>query len=445
MTQYEKMTQAPLTKLLIKLSIPTIISMLITNVYNMVDTAFVGLLGTSASGAVGIVFGFMSILQAIGFLFGQGGGSIMSRLLGSKENEKADSYASTSMFFSFSVGLLVAIISFLALDPLVRFLGSTPTIAPFAKTYIFYILLAAPFMTSSLTMNNVLRYEGKAFYGMIGLLTGAVLNMGLDPIFMFVFKMGIAGAGLSTAVSQIISFSILFSMFIFKKSQLNLSFKAINLKLFGNITATGLPAMLRQGLTSASTVILNSLASVYGDAAIAAMSIVSRISFFTFSVSLGIGQGFQPVCGFNYGAGKYTRVRQAYKVGLLLSQICMTVLVSMVLFFSGSLIQIFRDDPLVIEIGTRALRLQALSLLFLPFCTMTEMQFQCTGKKLQASLLSSIRSGIFFIPALLILSSLRGLYGIEEAQPISTILSVIPCAILVRKFYKELPVTDRDS
>jgi len=442
--QFDKMTKTPVESLIIKLSIPTILTMLVSNVYNMVDTAFVGKLGTSASGAVGIVFGFMAVLQAIGFLFGQGSGSITARHLGAKEQTKAEIVASTGIFYSFTVGLIVAIIAYLNLDALIDFLGSTPTIAPYAKTYITYIIISTPFLTSSFTLNNLLRFEGRAVFGMVGMMTGCILNMIMDPIFMFVLGMGIAGAGLSTAIAQVVSSSILFSMFIFHKSQIRLSFKKISFsgKLFADIAATGLPSMIRQTLASIGTVVMNSLAAQYGDAAIAAMSIVSRISFFTFSVSLGIGQGFQPVSAFNYGAGKYSRVRKAFRFGLLLSEIFMIILVSIVLLNSGSLIQIFRDDPEVITIGTRAVKILSISQLFMPFSTMIEMQLQSTGQKLQASILSSMKSGIIYIPALIILHAIRGLYGIEEAQPLAFILSCIPAAILGRNFFNKLPKED---
>ena len=212
--QYKKMTETPIPKLIITLSIPTIINMLVTNIYNLVDTAFVGRLGNSASGAVGIVFGYMAIIQAFGFMFGQGGGSIVSRLRGAKDTENASKNASTAFFFALGFGFILAALSYLNIDALIIALGSTDTIAPFAKEYIVYILIAAPFMTASFTMNNVLRYEGKAALGMVGLLTGSILNMIGDPILMFGLKMGVAGAGLSTCISQITSFCILLSAFI---------------------------------------------------------------------------------------------------------------------------------------------------------------------------------------------------------------------------------------
>lgn len=433
------MTKTPVSRLIIKLSIPAIISMMVTNVYNLVDTAFVGQLGNSASGAVGIVFGFMAVLQAIGFMFGNGSGSIISRLLGAKNNEQASKIASTGFFFTLLFGAVVAIISAFVLKPLVMLLGSTETISPYAQTYISYILVAAPFITASFTMNNLLRYEGKATLGMIGLIVGAVLNIAGDPILMFGLNMGIAGAGLSTCISQIIGFFVLLSMFLLHKTQCRLSVKLIVPKFLPEIIGTGLPSLLRQGLNSLSTVVLNNCAAVYGDAAVAAMSIVSRVIFFTFSFALGVGQGFQPVCGFNYGAKKYDRLKTAFYFSVMLAEIIVVVMSVGLILFPGEIVRIFRDDNTVMEIGSRALVLQGIAQLFLPFCMITEMALQSVGKKLGASVLSTLRNGLFFIPLLLILSNVRGLSGIQEAQPLAVTLAVIPSAILAVRFFRELP------
>ena len=435
------MTQMPVSRLVITLSIPTIISMLITNIYNLVDTAFVGRLGNSASGAVGIVFGFMAVLQAVGFMFGNGAGSIISRLLGAKDGEEASKVASTAFFSSLVFGALVSVCCLFMLKPLVMLLGSTETIAPYAETYIRYILIASPFITASFTMNNLLRYEGKAMLGMIGLGVGAVLNIAGDPVLMFGLRMGIAGAGLSTCISQIIGFFVLLSMFLLNRTQCTLSVRLILPKALPDIVATGLPSLLRQGLNSLSTVVLNNCSAVYGDAAVAAMSIVSRVIFFTFSFALGIGQGFQPVCGFNYGAKKYGRVTSAYRFTVVLSEIIIVIMSAALLLFPGEIIRIFRDDSAVVSFGTRALVLQAVAQLFLPFCMVTEMALQSAGKKIGASLLSVLRNGLFFIPLLLILSNLRGFGGIQEAQPLSVVLAVIPSAILAVRFFRGQPLT----
>ncbi len=445
--QFKKMTETPIPTLIIGLSIPTVINMLVTNIYNLVDTAFVGRLGNSASGAVGIVFGYMAIIQAFGFMFGQGGGSIVSRLLGAKETDNASVNASTAFFFALGFGFVIAVASFFFIDPLVMLLGSTETIAPYAKEYIVYILIAAPFMSASFTMNNILRYEGKAALGMVGLLSGSILNMIGDPILMFGLKMGVAGAGLSTCLSQITSFFILLSAFLRGQTTSKLSPALVKPGngILLNICAIGLPSLLRQGLGSIATIILNSRAGTYGDEAVAAMSIVSRISFFIFSIALGVGQGFQPVSAFNYGAGKYSRVRKGFKFTLLVGECLMTIAIIVVFIKSGNIIGVFRDDPAVIEIGTRALRLHLISLLFLPLSMVTEMLYQSTGHSGGASMLSSLRSGIFFIPAIIILSSLRGLAGIQEAQPLAYVLTFIPAYILCVRLMRSMPKEDDNS
>ena len=443
-SQYEHMTRESIPKLIASLSVPTILSMLVTNIYNLVDTAFVGQLGTSQSAAVGVIFGYMAVLQAIGFMFGQGAGSIAARLMGSRDEEQASRTASAGILCSAGLGLLLSLVCFPLVDPIIRFLGSTETIAPYARQYMTYILIAAPAMTGGYTLNNLLRYEGKASLGMVGLMTGAVLNIALDPLLMFVLNMGIAGAAIATAFSQIVSFLILLSMFLRGKTTLKLSVRKADLRprWVGNIVTTGMPSMLRQVLNSAATILLNSNAAVYGDEAVAAMSIVSRITFFVFALALGIGQGFQPVSAFNYGAKKYGRLRQAFRVTVMMAEAILIVMAGAGFLFSGQLIGLFRDDPRVIEIGTRALRLQFATLLFLPFTMAVEMLYQSTGHRLGASLLSSARSGLFFIPALVALSALRGLDGIQEAQPLAYVLAFPLSLWFLTRFYRTTPRED---
>ena len=441
---YKKMTETPVPKLIVTLSIPTIISMLITSIYNMVDTAFVGQLGTSASGAVGIVFGFMAILQAVGFMFGQGAGSILSRKLGQKDYETATRFASTGFFAALFCGIFISILGLIFVEPLVYLLGSTSTIAPYAVTYVTYILISAPAIMCCFVMNNMLRYEGKASMGMIGLLAGSLLNMVGDPILMFLFHMGIAGAGLSTCISQYISFFILLSFFLRGKTQVRFSLPcaSFTFEILYDICTTGFPSLIRQALASVATMILNKEAGFYGDAAVAAMSIVSRICMFVFSFCLGIGQGFQPISAFNYGARKYSRVREAAFYTLIFAEILITLVSVIVILRSGNLIQIFRDDPDVISIGTRALRLQCGAIILMPLGTVTEMILQSTGHRFQASIMSSLRSGVLFIPLLIILSAIRGLAGIQEAQPLAYLLSIIPSVFMLAWFLGKMPKED---
>ncbi len=446
-SQYNRMTEESIPRLIVRLSIPTILSMLVTNIYNLVDTAFVGQLGTSESAAVGIVFGFMSILQAVGFMFGQGAGSITARLLGARDDRNASRVASTGIVCSVLLGAIISLTAFPLHHWIILTLGSTETIYPHARSYLLTILFAAPFMTGGYTLNNLLRYEGKASLGMIGLMSGAILNIALDPILMFVLHMGVAGAALATAASQVISFLILLSMFLRGRTVTRLSLKQFDPRprVIGDIMTTGLPSMLRQVLNSVASILLNSSAAVYGDAAVAAMSIVGRISFFVFALALGIGQGFQPVCAYNFGAKKYLRLRSAYRVTVMLSEAILIVSAVLTLLFSGNLIAVFRNDPDVISIGTRALQLQMITILFLPFSMSTEMLYQSTGHRLGASFLSSARSGLFFIPSLILLSRLRGLAGIQEAQPLAYLLAFPLALFFMLRFMRRLPKTDEPS
>ena len=446
-TQYDKMTKQPVGSLVIKLGIPTTLSMLVTNIYNMVDTMFVGKLGTSASGAVGIVFGFMSILQAFGFLFGQGAGSIISRRLGNKDEDSASVVASTAFFSSMFMGLLIGILGTVFNTKMVYLLGSTDTILPYAKTYSLFIMAAAPFMTSTFTMNNILRFEGKASLSMVGLMTGAILNMVGDPILMFGLNMGIAGAGLSTAISQFVSFCVLLYMFLSGKTQSKLSVRKITreFNVMFDIVATGFPSLVRQGLQAVSTMILNQQARIYGDAAVAAMSIVSRISFFIFAVGLGIGQGFQPVCGFNYGARKFSRVKEAFSFTLVAGAVLLGMFAVAGLLFSNQAIAVFRDDAEVIVFGTPALRYQCMALFLNPLIVLSNMTLQSTGQRAWATFLSMMRSGLYLIPMIYILTYTMGARGIQLAQPVSDVLSCATALPVIVNFIRKLPEDERET
>ena len=440
--QYERMTSESVSKLVISLAVPAIISMMITSVYNLVDTAFVGTLGTSASGATGIVFGFMSVIQAFGFMFGQGAGSIVSRALGQQDEERASVHATLGFVAAFASGLIIALVSMVQLDRVVYLLGSTPTIAPYAKTYIYFILLATPFMCSSFALNNILRYEGKAAVGTIGMGVGAALNMVGDFVFIPVLGLGIIGAGLSTALSEVVGWAVLLSMFVRGKTSTKLSLPALRHAkpvFLADIAATGFPSLLRQALNSITTVLLNGSCAAYGDAAVAGMSIVSRVVFFAFSIALGIGQGFQPVAGFNYGARRYQRLRDAFRFTCLASQVVIVVGATILFVGAEPIIACFRDDPAVLEVGVRALRLQSVALLTLPLSVSCEMLYQSCGHRGGATLLSGMRNGLLFIPLLLALSATRGLAGIQEAQPLSYVLSLPVTIPFILRFFRGLP------
>lgn len=437
---YIKMTETPVPKLILSLAVPTTISMLITSIYNTADTFFVSKISVSASGATGIVFALMAILQAFGFMFGHGAGSNISRLLGARQNERASLFASTSFFLSILTGLLIAVFGLIFIEPFMYLLGSTDTILQDAKDYARFILIGAPALVSSCVMNNILRYEGRATYAMIGLTTGGILNMILDPIFIFLLKMNISGAGLATALSQYISAVILFLPFIRGKTSSKFSFRLITRSFsdIRNIIVTGLPNLARQGLTAISTSILNAQASAYGDAAIAAFSIVGRCANIIFALAIGLAQGFQPVAAFNYGAKKYNRVRKATTFTLA-GAIGVVAVLSAVCFFStDTVISWFRTEPEILEIGGNALKFMCCGITLLPFSACGSMLFQSTGKKGRALLLALLQSGLLYIPLIYILPYFFGLPGLEAAQAASYALASVIAIPLIIQFLNQL-------
>ena len=437
----EMMLNMPVSRVIPQLAIPTIISMLITSIYNMADTFFVSQLGTSASGAVGVIFSAMAIIQAVAFTIGMGSGTNVSQALGAGDEEKAQRYVSTAFFTAVAVGAVLAAAALLNIDWLVRFLGATETIAPYAKDYATYIFYAAPFMMGSLAMNNLLRFEGLSIYGMVGITTGGILNMVLDPLLIFGFGLGTSGAAIATAISQFVSFTILLIMTNTKDAAISIHPRNFRptARMYGRIFYMGLPSLGRQGIASVSTILLNNAAGLYGDAAIAAMSIVSRFIMFINSTVIGFGQGFQPVCGYCYGAGRYSRVREAFTFCVKVSTIILLVLSAVSFLFARPIITVFRrDDPLVIEIGTFALRAQLLTLPLWGFITMSNMFTQSIGYGVRATIIATARQGIFLIPALLILPQVFGLRGIQIAAPISDVLTLFLTLGIVSGILRQL-------
>ena len=437
---FHYMTETPVSRLILSLAIPTIISMLVTNLYNTADTWFVSSLGTSASGAVSIVFSLMAIYQSIGFMFVHGAGSNISRKLGAGDIDIVKTYSSSSFFYSILVSSLISILGLVFMDPLLHLLGSTSTILPFARQYVFWILISGPFLSVSCVLNNILRYEGHANFAMIGLTTGGILNIIGDPLFMFLLGMGVSGAGISTAISQFISFLILLSMYRKKEIVSSFHISAVSTRsiLIFSIISCGFPSLLRQSLNSISTVILNHQAAFYGDAAIAAMGIVTKMIMFLVSLAIGICQGMQPVVSFNYGAALYERVRKGFRFTFIFGSLLLFVFSILSFIFAPELIAWFRDDAEVIQIGTTALRLQCISCLFMSYSISAGMLFQSTGVSGTATFLSALRAGILYIPLILILPGFLGILGIELAQPVADIFAILISIPITEKFLKEL-------
>jgi putative MATE family efflux protein len=439
--QFERMTATPVHKLVLGLAVPTIISMLITNLYNMADTYFVSDISLGASGATGVVFGLMSLIQAFGFMLGHGAGSNISRRLGGHDAQTARVYSATAFYASLVCGGIILLLGLVFQTPLLRVLGSTDTILPYARDYSRYILLAAPAMTASCVTNNILRYEGKASFAMVGLASGSILNIFGDWLLIRVLGLGIAGAGLSTAVSQYIGLVILMVPFWQKKvqSRLHIRYLTPTGRVLGSIISVGMPSLMRQGLNSVSVMALNLCASPFGDEAIAAMSITSRIVNLMFCTSVGIGQGFQPVSAFNYGAKKYSRVKEACRFTCLVCMGIMCLAAVLGITMARPLIGLFRDDPEVLAIGVTALRLQSATMVLLPISLCGNMLFQSIGKGGIGSLLASIRSGLVLIPLLLILSHCWGILGLQIAQPLSDLIASAITLPLIGRFFAKLP------
>ncbi|MDR3173363.1 MAG: MATE family efflux transporter [Treponema sp.] len=437
------MTTAPVEKLVITLAVPAIVIMMVSSLYNMADTYFVGALGTSATAAVGVSFSLMAVIQAVGFFFGHGAGNYISRALGARDSSGAEIMASTGFFSALSIGALITAGGSIFMTPLARALGATETILPYALDYLRFILLGCPFMMGSLMLNNLLRYQGSAFLGMLGMVSGAVLNIGLDPLFIFVFGMGITGAALATMISQALSCLLLFIISRRGKETVRVSPRNFRPRpaLYVEIARGGSPSLLRQGTMSLAVVVLNRMAGAHGDAAIAAISIVTRVVMLMNSAILGFGQGFQPVCGFNYGARRYDRVKGAFWFCVRLTTALLVLLALGSAVFAPRIIALFRrDDPEVIRIGTLALRFQSCVIPLGGWIVLCNMMLQTMGKAVPASFLAFSRQGLFLIPLALIMIPALGVLGIQLCTPIADLCAfTLALPLGIRSLRKDLP------
>ena len=437
---YEYMTAGSVPRTICELAVPTIISMLVTAIYNVADTYFVGRIDTQSTAAIGISFSAMSVVQAFGFFFGHGSGNYISRMLGARKTGHAETMATIGLFSSFAAGTVIAITGIIFLGPLCMALGSTETILPYAKEYLGIILIGTPFMAASLTLNNQIRFKGNAKYAMVGIISGAFINIILDPILIFTFDMGVKGAAIATISGQIIGFAALL-LIDRRTGSFSVSFKAFKptVKAYVEIIKGGLPSLLRQGLLSISTILLNVAAKEYGDSAIAGMAITTRIIYILNAIVIGLGQGYQPLCGFNYGARLYGRVMDGFwfcvKAGTLFFLTCSIL----GYIFAPEAVAIFRkEDAMVIEIGAEALRWQLIALPFGAFTLVSNMMLQTIRKAGRAALLASARQGLFFIPCILILPHLIGIRGVEMTQAIADILSFLLALPLTLGTLKEM-------
>ena len=379
------------------------VSMVVTALYNVVDAAFIGRLSTEATAGIGIAFAYMTFIQAVGFFFGHGSGNFISRALGARSYDDAGRMAAVGFFSPLLIGLLSAVVGLPLLPQLVVLLGAPPAVVPHACNYLRFILLASPFMMSALTLNNQLRLQGNARFGMIGIVSGAILNILLDPILIFTLNLGVTGASIATAVSQLFAWCLLLHGTMRGESvHIRFSNFKPSWAAYREIVAGGLPSLFRQAFNCASAVMLNYAAARFASpgqeaSSVAAFAVVSRTTMFAFSLILGFTQGFQPVCGFNYGAHLYRRVRQSYLFTLSVSTAMLTLLSTLGYIFAPQIIAVFRsEDPTLIQIGASALRWQCVVFPLCTLATTTGMLFQNIRLTFPATLLSIGRQGLFF-------------------------------------------------
>lgn len=438
--QYHKMMEMPIPKLITSLALPTILSMLVTSAYNLADAFFVAKIGASATGAVGVVYAVMAIIQAIGYTLGLGAASVISRLLGEKQGEQASQTAAVAFYCSLAAGIIITASGLFFNEKIMQLLGATETILPLAAQYGTYIFWSAPMMCASFVLGCLLRAAGKATRSMVGLCLGAILNIALDPLFIFTLNWGISGASLATLFSQTVSTVVLLFPFFRRNSMFRLHPKFIFRRggTYIAILKAGLPSFCRQGFASISTAFLNNSARTYGDAAVAAMAVVGRISLLTLSLMIGLGQGFQPVVGYNYGGKNYRRVRKSFGFSLIAGTVLLTILGVTGFLFAPQLMALFcADNKDIIDIGSFALRAQCVLFPLQSLIILSNMLLQATEHPWQASILSAARQGIFFLPLILILPSVIGLKGVQLTQPVSDVLTAILCIPFLILFFKK--------
>lgn len=436
----QMMLNTPISKLIPKMAIPTVVAMLITAVYNMADTYFVSFLGTSATAAVGVNASIDQIIMMGGSFLAIGANSFIARLLGARQNKKASATLSNAFFVALLMGILIAVFGLIFIEPIVIMLGATSTSLQYSMDYASYILLAAPFMTTSFVLNQCLRSEGSPYYSMFGMGIGGLINIALDPLFIFTFDMGVAGAAIATAISKFIGFCILIAPYVLKKSVLRLSFKNISFgaDIVREIVFMGAPSLLRIGLQVLASILINRAAGHYSDSALAGISVVTRIMMIPGSIALGFGQGFMPVAGYNWGAKRFDRVKKSYTFSTA-SIFLFTLLLSIfMIIFSKEIIQLFtKTDAEMLEIGSFCLITQSVIMPLNAAVIMLNMFYSALGKPLGAVVLSLSRQGYCFLPPFYILPALYGIMGLAAVQAVADVVSfviAIPFAVYIVKF-----------
>lgn len=442
----ELLGNAPIPKALVSLGIPIMIGMLINALYNLVDAYFVGGLGESPMGAISILFPLGQVVVGLGLMFGNGAASYLSRLLGSGDKKTANIVASTALYSSVLIGAVLIIFATIFLKPILTFLGATETIMPYALTYARIYVISCIFNVFNVTMNNIVASEGAAKTTMLALLLGAVINIGLDPLFIYTFDMGVAGAAIATAISQFVSTLVYLTYILRKRSAFTFSIKDFipTQQTFAEILKIGIPTLTFQLLTSLSIALINRASSTYGDAVIAGMGAVTRVTSMGTLVVFGFLKGFQPIAGFSYGAKNFKRLRESIRISILWSTIfCVVVGLLMVVFSTQIISQFANGNGEMISVGQKSLVANGLSFFLFGFYTVYSSLFLALGKGTAGFFLGTCRQGICFVPIILLLPAIWGMSGILYAQPIADIISAIITVFMVFNLHRKLLMEEK--
>ena len=440
----ELLGNAPIPKALMAMGIPTMLGMMVNAIYNLVDAYFVGGLGTSQMGAISVVYPLGQVVVGLGLLFGNGAASYLSRLLGNGDKEKADKVASTALYSSITVGAIMIIFSVIFLQPILKLLGATDSILPYAITYASIYIVSCIFNVFNVTMTNIVTSEGAAKTTMLALMAGAILNIGLDPVFIYVLDMGVAGAAIATAISQIVSTLVYLTFVLRKKSVYHFKIKncTFTKEIMSEIFKIGIPTLVFQILTSLSISLVNTQARPYGDSVIAGMGAVTRVVSMGSLMVFGFIKGFQPIAGYSYGAKKFDRLHEAIKTSIIWSTVfCVIYGVVLTVLSKEIISQFTKGDLEMIRVGTQSLRINGISFILFGFYTVYSSLFLALGKGLAGFILGAYRQGICFVPVILILPMFWGINGILYVQPIADVLSAIITIFMALHLHKELDVT----
>lgn len=444
----KNMLEGPILKVVLSVATPMIVAMLIDSIYNMTDTYFVSQLGTAATAAVGINDSLLHIIRSVSFTFGMGAASYISRLLGAKRNEEASRVGTTAFLTAITTLSIVALVAYIFMGPLVTLMGATESAKHYSIDYAKWILLSAPFTAGSTVLSQMLRAEGSTKMSMIGMLSGCLLNMALDPLFINVLGFEVAGAAIATSISKVVSFTVMLTPFLRKRTILEIKIKFFTPKkeIYFEIARMGIPTFLRSSMMSVSTIVMNNVAGGFGDYALAAVSVANKCTRLIGSAIMGLGQGFQPIAGYCWGAKRYKRVRHAFWTCCAIGSAAAAVLGIGLAFSAKSLVSVFTvsNDAEIIKIGSYMIITQCITMVPHVLGMIANGLYSALGRFVGATVLGLSRQVIFLIPCVIILSSVFGIYGLASSQAISDVLTFLLAALMVSKLFKYIKLIEAE-